>query len=409
MTYTEHRLHLQSLADWADAKNWLSQFEQSDRAAATSMLLGLTFIPMSRISEWIRSQFTAGNAESMAVYVVSDVKDTGLEGWGTRGVLPNRPAQSVGSDDFIHTVVTQLTRANNTRLLDHPSVAEMRSKRCHAITLIDDSINSGARVSGFLRAFFAQASLMSWWSMGIMSLRIISYARNREAEDLIMSAIPGSDHPRRKHKKREKVSLRSCVVYTASNLEDRWGPRHASIVDLAEKYGKRAGIPRNLRLGYGSTMSTILFEHSVPNNLPGILHRSGPNWSALFPGRTASQSAIVAFKRSAASERAISFAAHQFPPQLLSQLLDVLTLVARGVRSDATLSFRLAIDLSGVRDLLFHLRQLGYVTQGDRPTPMGSKFLRESTKTNQTPTWNRGLYLPQSWRTDQGSLSRHLR
>ncbi|CDL52565.1 hypothetical protein [Klebsiella pneumoniae ISC21] len=152
--------------------------------------------------------------------------------------------------------------------LDHPSLNDLKKSKVNDFLLIDDSIGSGDRVSGFINAMLDNPTFLSWWSLGLVRLTLISFARTLGSENRIINTIRGSDHGVRKYRKSEKINFISNIVYNENWLETRWGEQYNEIINLCKNQTK---IPSWARLGYGNVLSNIIFYHSVPNNLPGIL------------------------------------------------------------------------------------------------------------------------------------------
>ena len=71
-----------------------------------------------------------------------------------------------------------------------------------------------------------------------------------------------------------------------------WSPEQRNaIIDICRRYAPN----KHMQLGFADTKGLLIFEHSVPNNVPGILWKESKKWKALFPQRAVPSSLLKAF------------------------------------------------------------------------------------------------------------------
>lgn len=370
-----------------EIQDWLSQFPEVERTTAKLLLSHLQFVSRDAYSAWLQRVVAAlPSGKTYALYSVRKLEE-GLPLWSESGDIATRPGDSLGSEDLVYSLVANLERANPATLLDHSSLAELRDKKVHDYLLIDDSIGSGDRVSGFINAMLSHPTFLSWWSFGLVKIHVISFARPREAEAKIVAKIKGSDHGKRKFRKSSKVDFTSEIVYDTDWLEGRWGENHQQVIQLCRSQKK---IPTKRRLGYGSVMANLVFYHSVPNNIPGVLWFTNEKWQGLMPGRAVPDwlLALIDPTPLIASERGESQS---------DEVVRLLALIKRGVRSSRSIAARLGVDHEYAVALLGGAQEMGLLTQQVRLTSAGRDRLKHAGAQLALPVWNRSLYIPSSW------------
>lgn len=262
-------LSVEKIESSHEIAQWLMQFNSSQKAIAKNILSKLTFVSRDEFTIWLQKSISdLPKNKNYALYSVRKLDPDKQVLWDLNGDVVNRPGHSQGSEDLVYSIISNLVRSNKTMFLDHPSLNDLKKSKVNDFLLIDDSIGSGDRVSGFINAMLDNPTFLSWWSLGLVRLTLISFARTLGSENRIINTIRGSDHGVRKYRKSEKINFISNIVYNENWLETRWGEQYNEIINLCKNQTK---IPSWARLGYGNVLSNIIFYHSVPNNLPGIL------------------------------------------------------------------------------------------------------------------------------------------
>lgn len=294
------------------------------------------------------------------------------------------------------SVIAQLKRSNRQKFLDHPSIQTLRRRRIRSIIFIDDSVGSGDRVSSYARRFFQNASIRSWWSYGRIHLHVFALMRSEEGEHEILENLPGSDHPVRTFRKSSKVNFHGPFAYSRGHVSHRWGSQWEKIVSLCERTTQ---IPPGRRKGYGGTMASLVFYHSVPNNIPGVLFVSNRDWRPLFPGRC-----LPVWLSNLLDNRTPAENQRRNPDGVPDTLLSALTLIKAGLTCEAGLGRRLGVSSSHLSQILSAGVAAGFLTAKFRLTRRGLDIVIGSRRRNETPLFDRSLYIPQFWCAGHGPV-----
>lgn len=381
-------LTIDSIESSPEINDWLSQFPEDKRITAKTLLFHLTFVSRDTYSDWLRIEISKlTRDQKYALYAVRKLDRKSNSFWGSDGRAVTRPGHSQGSEDLVYSLIANMSRASRDSLLDHPSIETLRDKKINNYILIDDSIGSGDRVSKFINAMLSHPTLLSWWSFGYIKIHVISFARPKESESKILFNVLGSNHGRRKNPKASKIKFTSKFVYSTQWIESRWGGSHEKILDLCDSTTK---IDKDSRRGYGKVMANIVFYHSVPNNLPGMIWCQNKRWNGLFPGRALPDWLPPLLERKPSSSTS---SAQHIPTDVIKLLI----LLKRGVRSIKTISERLNCDSQFSIALISKAQELRLVTDQNRLTALGFNTLKSLNDSNPLPTWDTSLYIPESW------------
>ncbi|MDP1638802.1 MAG: hypothetical protein Q8L62_12170 [Candidatus Nitrotoga sp.] len=375
---------------------WLSQFSSDKQITAKMMLSKLQFISRDMYSKWFRKTIAVLPSVGIyALYSVRKLKDDETVLWNEQGQIIARPGISQGSEDLVYSLISNAVRSNQTRYMDHPSICDLHTKRVHDIVLIDDSIGSGDRVSKFINAMLRHATFLSWWSLGLIKVHIISFARPRETESKIIAKIRGSDHGKRKFRKSSKVFFSSEVVYSTDGIESRWGINFRDILDICDQPAIWSGVRR----GWGEVMANIVFYHSVPDNLPAVIWFKDAKWEGLFPERALPDwllALIDAQNNRGQTER------HP-ETNVPNEIINLLRLTKLGVRSIASIALRLNCDHIFATALLEKAKASGFLNEHHRLTSAGVDILK-ALEVQSVSTRDRTLYIPTSWCAGQTTI-----
>ncbi len=377
-----------------EIREWLSQFNNEQQATAKTLLSCLKFVSRDEYSNWLRRSIEQLPLQKeYALYSVRKLASEKIGYWDSSGNPVARPAASQGSEDLVYSLVSNLVRSSRSRLIDHPSLQELKDRNMRNIVLIDDSIGSGDRVSSFINAMLENSTFLSWWSFGWIKITIVSYARPRSSESKIIHKIRGSDHGCRKFRKSIKVDFISEVVYDERWLKERWGSNYREIVDLCRNQKK---VMKWARLGYSDVLSNLVFYHSVPNNIPGILWFSNKKWQGLMADRALPGWLISLLNTDVYDEPSMQ--------TISNDILSLLVMVKKGVRNSTSIATRLNVDNQYARKMIEHATVLGFLTLNLRLTKFGLDALKKSKKYKELPKWNYSLYIPSSWCVGQANI-----
>jgi hypothetical protein len=394
------RLTLEKIEKSHEIQLWLTQFSSNDMFTAMSMLSRLKFISRDEYSSWLLIKLGAySKLESVAVYAVRKFRNNAQCLWQKNGNTQPRPAQTQGSEDLVSSIISNANRRHNNCFLDHPSLTVLKDKKVRHIILLDDSVGSGKRVADFLQLMTCSKTFMSWWSGGYISLHILSYARTYQSEKAIFDRTPGSDHGNRKIRLSSKLKFDSDLVYDAYDIHTRWGNSSKSILSLCASVKK---VAKDRRKGFGDVMGNIVFYHSVPNNIPGMLVSSVKGWIPLFPNRSLPDWTVRLLEMPESLPETTEAGFKQL--QISSSLSDLLVLIKIGLRTRASLSRRLGCDELITQKLIDQAIKLGFVSKYLRMLKTGQGYLYKEQKNKFERKIDYSLYKPQSWCADQGTV-----
>lgn len=375
---------------------WLLQLKIEQRITAKSLLSRLQFISRDDYSSWLIEKLkTFSAADAMAIYAIRKFQSNCKSLWKEDGSVQPRPATTQGSEDLVASIISNANKECGHIFFDHPSIEEIRNKKVRNIVLIDDSIGSGKRVCDYLALMFSNKTFLSWWSGGYIKIHILSYARTSQAERKIMCSIPGSKHGIRLHSPSSKIFFTSNIVFNSEDLSCRWGHNASSILSLCDSV---KAIKLDRRRGFGDVMGCIIFYHSVPNNIPGMIYSKSPKWAPLFPDRALPSwviSLLEAGDRPTASEIKTK--------NQDTDILNFLLCLKSGLRKITSIARRMDSDISMTKEIFSQCRLLGFVTSTLRLTPPGEKFLKNKNK-NGDGNFNQEIYIPDSWCVDQRTI-----
>jgi hypothetical protein len=211
-------------------------------------------------------------------------------------------ASGHGSEDIVSNAILQMVRleeaerqpGKKSRFLDHPSLDEISKHRVRRLVVINDLAGTGQQTVEFIRAMFNNKRLLAWWSRSYFDLGFAAYATTDAAFAAVHAALPGHAHPRRNRRIGRLITKASRVMEFG-----RWAPGVPKDVlrelrDLCVKYAKQASL--SLALGYESSFLNLVFEHTAPDNLPGILRLKSRSWSPLFRERVVPDELVPCFR-----------------------------------------------------------------------------------------------------------------
>ena len=278
---------------------WLGQFAPADEAHAITLLKAIKLISADEFVAGIRSRILEAADETdgaVALYSEREVDQTS----GTADPLFNQPDtpprravgaralalagdNDIASEGLVAQLITELTRANPEKFLNHPGPDLLRErasvrkrKNAHRpvrkFILVTDIIGSGNRAWQYLDAAWRVRTIKSLWSMkrhkGI-AFEVVAYAVTTDGQQLVES------HPTKPHV-RAAIPCPTIETSVKSKLIDE-------IKELCRLYDPQR--KAHGALGYRNTGALIAFAHGMPNNCPRILWSGTASWSALFPKR----------------------------------------------------------------------------------------------------------------------------
>jgi hypothetical protein len=300
------------------------------------------------------------------------------------------PNDEVGSEGIIAQLITELSREDELKFVNHPGPDRLRMGEANSGTrrkrkvagkallpvrrfvLVTDLIGSGTRAYRYLEAAWKVATVKSLWSTrstrGI-SFEVVAYAATTQGLNVV------AEHP---------AQPKIRVVCMCPTISEAFSSRVASevirVCTLYDPLKKTKGISG--ALGFQKTGALIAFAHGAPNNTPRILYEVSEDWAPLFPKR------VTATTRGTFSDRLSTddVARHLIemrqkrlskgidylggPPGSLERYL-VLAALSHPPRSVAVVSRRTGLTQIKVEEVLEEARRFSWVDATFRLTEQG--------------------------------------
>jgi hypothetical protein len=402
----------ETLSNSALGRSWLSQFDNTDREAARLLLDSILYVSNEQLVAGLRSlilDFFQNKALGpIALFVARE--NTGDPYWSKTLRRPQSVAGRlpVGSEGMLSNLCRDIAKTNK-KILDHPSIREIRNSRCRHILCIDDMVGSGSRMVSFGKWLYKNKTIRSWHSLHYINFFACSYA----ASDI------GQQHV---SKSRLYSSIQS--VQSIGSGRSIWSrDQKDQIEELCESYAYYTSRPM-WPLGFQNAFTCIVFSHKCPNTNPPILWASKVNsWNAIFSDRPEFITDGIAINRKIHSEKWIlkalghtrildSFVFNKLSSES-RQLLTLLSCLAAHRHRDSILSDILELPLPVIRQQVECCLSYGWIDSGKRLTMRGKKVLVAARRTKCIQEKNIELkndfYYPQSFRSPASLSSSGLR
>lgn len=389
MNTASKHLEARSLLYTERGKIWLDQFNPSDRETAERVVKSLTLVSHSefeRSLQVLMEREIAAQCESVAFYavreVVSDISYF-LQAHDpiTGAISALSSGSDHGSEARVAAVIRNLAKTDPKRILNHPTIEDMRQAKCRIVYLVDDFIGSGERTSEFLSALRKDKTFESWCSLKYVRPVSLAYSGTER----------GITRVRRLKRMADVIIERPCPTFSAMP----WGKVQKDLVfDLCKRYGNQTSYGYYWD-GYGSAMAALVFEHSCPDNCPPILwapsHPKKP-WKPLFPDRVvlspeksvfppeiARRDAVLTLLDVGQKKLALSGALSRRGKSGQAVLL-VLALIAKGQRRQVAISFATGLSLQECAKIIEKCEKWGFLTRAKRITSRGQAELNAARK-----------------------------
>ncbi|MHA6332662.1 phosphoribosyltransferase-like protein [Qipengyuania sp. CAU 1752] len=378
-----------SLSKTQYAQDWLLNFQNGDRAAATLLIDRLMLVSASEFVSGITNQLNQierkkpGKEPSLALYAEREIDKAGYDvlpffpnsgegrasGPGIPPVTVDPEEQDVGSEGPVATLISKYSKDSAHQALSHPGPDALRSNKIRTIVIVTDFIGSGRRISEMLDAFALVASIQSWKSYGLLSFEVVCYSGTERGLFVVQN-----------HSLRPTVrSQIACPVVD----EAFSGSELGSVKLLCQNYRKKR--PR-YPFGFNDTGSLIAFSHGIPNNAPPILHSEAGGWTPLFPSRSTSAAGIdsVADSSSALARNSEQVLGIREARRVLADpegeiwahTMLVMHAVRHAVRTPKGLSARTRLPNGRIEEVLEITKRAGWMTPRNTLTRLGWREIR---------------------------------
>lgn len=281
MKWVKYRM-TKEISKSAQAQVWLKQFDENDVPTAKKLLDSIILVNVATVfkelGELLDNFISDKMQHKIALYVstektsddyfIDDVDDDGNE---VRRPI-NISSSEMGSEGEITHFCRDYARSKKN-VSSHPTIEEMKEKKCKFIVLIDDFVGSGNRMNSFLNWIYSDKTIKSWHSYGFVKFVIISFAMT------VVGANQLKKHP--------------AIDYMLYSRQLDFGRKswneteRKNIVALCEKYSFYLKMRDKMTpLGYEGTFSMLIFSYKCPNTVPPILWLGNKRkWKRLFNPR----------------------------------------------------------------------------------------------------------------------------
>ena len=283
------------------------------------------------------------------------------------------PSGFVGSEGHIASIINGIARSDQTKYLSHPTIHTMRVNKCRRIILVDDLIGSGNRIVQFIDSMWQSKTISSWTSLQYIKFNVVVYAATSQGKH----SVETSNHSP------SVSSYIECPTFPGLP----WSrARRQRIHKLVKKYSDRIQAKSTMYWGYQNTFSSLIFEHSCPNNVPAILWAraaKGKTWNPLFINRSVDTQLQSCFPNEIARRDPISVLVDAGQQRLAGTSLQTisgdkgktiivfLALIAKGQRRNEALSYALGVSNRDLESIVTRCVQSGWITSSRRITVRG--------------------------------------
>jgi hypothetical protein len=364
-----------------EGQRWLSNFLSDDISTAMMLLDSLHFVPedvfraslIDLLNNLVLDELTT---EPIVLYPVRPPQAAA----SYVEPAPDRPwSAEDGSEHIVANMLTEIVRACGTTRHVSASVPldKLRSSKVRTVVLVDDYIGSGTTAAAFLDRWWANPTIKSWRSFGLIKFILVAYACSSAAHKMLL-----------KHRILDDLRW---VEFGVDFNSAHWDAEERNrIRSLCINYAHN----HSMALGYRRSEGLLVMSHTVPNNLPQIFrHGAGPNqpWVSFFaPGPRRISPALqlrlgdyrpeADFQRLASRLRQPRLAEGYIAEETQGArpLLLLLAALTRSPRSDNRLTQELGLTIFELRNLLLAAQTLELIDKGRHLTDQGRAVLHHA-------------------------------
>ena len=201
------------LSQTATGRQWLEQFDSTDRSAAAALLDTILLLDAEQVASAQRAGLEELVTErhgrrgiprrKVALYAEREIAETAVFVSELRSdrigklrhraigpnrlapVAPRRGSARVGSEGPAAFVIAQVVERWHRIFINHPGPNIIRKQHAGMIAIVTDFVGSGSRVASMLDKFWRVPSVRSWWSLGWMEFRVIAAAGTTAGIDVV--------------------------------------------------------------------------------------------------------------------------------------------------------------------------------------------------------------------------------
>lgn len=276
----------------------------------------------------------------------------------------------VGSEGHMASLIGQLARVANGKVLPSPSPNLIRKSKVRHLVILTDFIGSGDRICTMLTSLWRVRSVRSWWSYGWVKFHILAYS----GTDAGVSRIE-------QHSFQPEVV---CAILPPPSIEaELFGADAEAARILCRQYNPDE---EQYALGYGDSEVLLGFAHGCPNNMPAIFWSNKGEWSPIFLGRTTFLATAQSQTNDATRELAKTFdrlglqairnsKSFSRLPLQTKRLLLLLSVIKAGARSTGERADRAGLSIPEVYELAALAKHHKLIGEEERLTDFGASVL----------------------------------
>ena len=179
------------LSETVQYRKWVSQFSEPDRHIAKLLVDSIKYVDEETFINGLYQNIisTINSSDVYALFAVRErnenpyfpnTEDKNLHPYSIN------PTGDIGSEGEAVHFIRDISRSKSN-LLDHPSLMEMKGKKCRHIIFIDDFSGTGTQINNFIEWFYENKTIKSWFSLGYIDFSIYTYAITETALKFLKS------------------------------------------------------------------------------------------------------------------------------------------------------------------------------------------------------------------------------
>lgn len=365
---------------------WLSNFRPDDAPAAQQLIDSLHFFSSTTfrqgLTKHLHSVLTRAAPEERPAALYS-VHSSDASGTMFNDCLEPLVPSAGGSELLVQNIVRATEREFDATVVSKQttSLELLKDRRVRRLVFLSDYAGSGDEAINYARTWLRNPTIRSWRSLKLVQLHLVLFAASTTAlkrlkagswYDGVHVLHYGMDFPSAGWEQSEREHIRTaCSTYAPS---------------------------RNTARGWGDSEGLVVFEHTIPNNLPMIVRQTKGRspygkWVPFFRHRTAPQELMQSLsdyrpdfdrqRRLRAIRQPRLAAASQLQtmerPEL-AQIIDVLAHVAGRRRNPAQLAAALGISIPAAMEITLLAEHLGLLDEQARLTDTGWQELHKARR-----------------------------
>lgn len=389
-------------------KIWLNQFVDGDRKVVSKLASALVYVHHEEFYKGLFSTIhKCANTFSgnVALYAIREKIDEPYfpHDSNTGNILKGKKPSSVqseseiGSEGEIAHVCRDFSKSNRNKILNHPSLKQLKYKKCKGIILIDDVIGSGKRSSEFAKWLYENKTIKSWISLKYIKMKVVSFW----GSDYGLSRV------------REERCVEDVIVDRRGGFDPGvFGQRQIDEFKvICRKYACHTS-RENMACGFDGAFTNIVLPHKCPNTNPAILWAAnGKKWQSLFPTRpemvfqplpkTTIHEQITKYLNILGHTRLLNSRQFGRMSHEVQQLQALLSLLSANKRRDPILCEVLGKSIPEIYEMLRLCEKFEWINNNRFLTNQGRIMIRRfrvsKKNENKTPPLKEAFYFPKSY------------